>query len=147
MQWDGTKFGGFSSVNPWLPLEANFREDNVENSRNAKCSLYWLYRRLINLRRTHVVIAEGAYKPVVASGDLLLFLRELRDNRLLVALNFGSEPIAVLFDEERLSGCVLVSSFADRDGQEVTGSIDLRGNEGLVLKVDTGPIRELENRK
>jgi alpha-glucosidase len=52
-----------------------------------------------------------------------------------VALNFGSEPVLVSFDVERLSGTVLVSSLADRDGQEVTESIDLRGNEGLVVKV------------
>jgi alpha-glucosidase len=135
MQWDGTKFGGFSSVDPWLPLAGSSDEENVENSRNAKDSLYWLYRRLINLRRTHAVIAEGVYKPVVASGDLLLFFRELHDSRLLVALNFGSEPVLVSFDVERLSGTVLVSSLADRDGQEVTESIDLRGNEGLVVKV------------
>jgi alpha-glucosidase len=140
MQWDATKFGGFSAVEPWLPLADNFREENVDNSRNDKGSLYWLYRRLINLRRTYVVLREGAYKPVVASGDLLLFFRELRDDRVLIALNMGSQPIAASFDEERLSGSVLVSSFADRDGEEVSASIDLRGNEGLVVRVDTDPI-------
>ena len=48
----------------------------------------------------------------------------------------GSEPIAVSFAEERLSGRVLVSAFADRDGEEVRASIDLRGNEGLIVRVD-----------
>jgi hypothetical protein len=47
----------------------------------------------------------------------------------------GPEPIAV-FPDERLSGRVLLSSFLDREGEEVLASIALRGNEGLLVKVD-----------
>ena len=38
---------------------------------------------------------------------------------MLIALNLGSEPIGVSFPVERLSGRVLLSSFADREGEEV----------------------------
>jgi alpha-glucosidase len=142
MQWDATNFAGFSDVKPWLPVADNYRDENVESSRNDKGSLYQLYRRLINLRRSLVVLAEGAYRPLSASGNLLLFLRELPGNRVLVALNMGPEPVAVSFDKERMSGRVLVSSFADRDGEEVRSSFDLRGNEGLVVSVDSDPINK-----
>ena len=135
MQWDASKFAGFSAVEPWLPISDNFREENVTSSRDDKGSLYWLYRRLIDLRRSQLVLSLGAFRPVAASGDLLLFFRELRDDRVLIALNMGFEPIAVSFAEERFFGCVLLSSFADRDGEEVRGSIDLRGNEGLIIGV------------
>jgi glycosidase len=37
---------------------------------------------------------------------------------------------------ERLFGRVLLSSFADRHGEGVRGSIDLRGNEGLIVRVN-----------
>jgi alpha-glucosidase len=140
MQWDATNFAGFSDVEPWLPLADNYRDENVENYRNDKCSLYRLYRRLINLRRSLVVLAEGAYRPLSASGNLLLFLREQPGNRVLVALNMGPEPVAVSFDKERMSGRVLLSSFGDRDGEEVRSNFDLRGNEGLVVSVDPDPI-------
>jgi alpha-glucosidase len=77
----------------------------------------------------------------MASGDLLLFCRELRDERVLIGLNMGPEPIEVSFPDESLSGCVLLSSFADREGEEVRASIDLRGNEGLLVKVDSEKAR------
>jgi alpha-glucosidase len=112
----------------------------VDCLRKDKGSLYWLYRRLIDFRRKHVALTEGSYKPLKASGDLLLFCRELREERLLIALNMGPEPIAVIPDE-RLSGRVLLSSFLDREGEEVLASIDLRGNEGLLAKVDVGDAR------
>jgi alpha-glucosidase len=133
MQWDATKFAGFSDADPWLPVADNFRDENVDSFCKDKGSLYWLYRRLINLRRKHVALVEGSYKPVIASGDLLLFCRELGDERVLIALNMGSEPTAVSFSDGRLSGHVLLSSFADREGEEVRASIDLRGDEGLLV--------------
>jgi len=49
----------------------------------------------------------------------------------------GSQPLAVSFAEGRVSGRVLLSSSTDRDGQEVKGSIDLRGNEGLIVRVES----------
>ena len=71
-----------------------------------------------------------------------MFCRELGDERLLIAVNMGAVPIAVSFPAEKLLGCVLLSSFADRDDEEVRDRIDLRGNEGLLVKIDQrGDIR------
>jgi alpha-glucosidase len=72
MQWDSSDFAGFSSSKPWLPLADNFREENVATSRDDLHSLYWLYRRLIDLRRNHIALREGSYRPLAADGDLLL---------------------------------------------------------------------------
>jgi alpha-glucosidase len=136
MQWDGTKFAGFSGAEPWLPLADNFSNENVDSLRRDRESLDWLYRGLIDVRRKHVALAAGSYKPVMADGDLLMFFRELQDERVLVALNMGSESIALSFPYERLSGRILVSAFADRDGNVVSTGIELRGNEGLLIMLD-----------
>jgi len=53
----------------------------------------------------------------MASGELLLFYRELREERVLIALNMGPEPIAVSFPEEGVSGRVLLSAFQTRGGR------------------------------
>ena len=136
MQWDSSKFAGFSNAEPWLPVAENFLMENVESSRQDRGSLYWLYRRLIDVRRKHVALTEGSYRPLMANGDLLLFRRELRGEWVLVALNMGPEPISVSFPDEIWCGRVLVSSFADREREEVRASIDLRGHEGLLVLID-----------
>jgi alpha-glucosidase len=141
MQWDATKFAGFSDVVPWLPVSAKFRDENVDRFRKDMGSLYWLYRRLINLRRKHAVLVLGSYEPLIASANLLLFCRELGDERMLIALNMGPEPIAVCLPAKLLSGRVLLSSLADRDGENVRSSFDLRGNEGLLMKMDSDEAR------
>ena len=137
MQWDGSSFAGFSAVQPWLPIAADFREKNVEIFRKDKASLYWLYRRLIQLRRNHPALAQGTYSSVTACGEVLLFVRGLPEDRVLIALNMGDKPVPVTFAKEDLPGWVLLSSFGDRDNQELTGHIDLRGNEGLIVKLSS----------
>jgi alpha-glucosidase len=143
MQWDATKSAGFSDASPWLPVADNYQYQNVDSLRQDKGSLYWLYRRLIDFRRKHVALAEGSYKPLMANRNLLVFFRELRDERVLIALNMGPEHIVVSFPDEKLSGHVLLSTFADREGKVVRASIDLRGNEGLLVKVDSEDPQQL----
>ena len=88
-----------------------FRERNVAAQRSDPSSIYQLYRRLSALRRKQRSLALGAYRPLVASGDLLLYVREVADERLLIALNFCGEPIAASFSGY-LAGRLLLSSRA-----------------------------------
>ena len=74
----------------------------------------------------------------VRGGDLLLFGRRSAEERVLVTLNLGDEPPTVSFPGRGVDGTVLISSLGDRDGERVTGSIDLRPNEGFVIRLDPG---------
>ena len=132
MQWDPSPNAGFSTVDPWLPLAADFRSENVENARRDGTSIYNLYRRLIVARRAQPALSVGSYHPIAAEGDLILYTREYGKNRILVSLNVGADPASVRLSQ-RVKGRVLVSSLADRDGEAVDGEIELRPDEGLVI--------------
>ena len=136
MQWDATKSAGFSDVDSWLPVAKNFREVNVAGSRNEICSLYSLYRRLIYLRRKHDSLTRGAYSLILKGENILLFRRDHSNERVLIALNLGSEPFAISFLDDNFSGRVLLSSVAQREGEQVSATIDLSGNEGLLVLED-----------
>src|SRR5439155_10211621 len=62
MQWDAGIHADFSTVEPWLPLAADFRSENVENARRDSTSIYHLYRRLIAARRSKRVSNCGITK-------------------------------------------------------------------------------------
>lgn len=109
---------GFSDADPWLPLAKHSREENVESLRRDNGSLLAL-PSAIEFRCKHAALAEGWYRPLVASGNLLLFCRELGNERMLIALNIGAEPLAVTFNENEISEQVILSSFADREGEEL----------------------------
>jgi alpha-glucosidase len=136
MQWSSEPHAGFSTADPWLPLASDWRRENVENQRADANSILNLYRRLIALRRSSPALTRGAYHPIAASGDLLVFIRTEGDERVLVALNLGGEPVAFELKEGSLQGRLLVSSLGDRDGEAVNKSIDLRSHEGAVIRLD-----------
>ena len=133
MQWDDTPSSGFTDAEPWLPVAENHRDENVDRYRKDTRSLYWLYRRLIDFRRKHAALTQGSYMPLKASGDLLLFCRELGRDRVLIALNMGPQPIAVSLPDT--SGHIILSSYLDSEDREVIDNLDLRGNEGLLIKI------------
>ena len=139
LQWDGSKFAGFSPVRPWLPVGANYRQQNIAEQSQDSRSIYRLYRRLIALRREQPALRQGTYHPIVASGDLLLYLREFDGDRILVALNLGPQATAVAFPSENPAGKLLVSTFGDRDQELVRETIDIRGNEGIVVALSNRP--------
>jgi len=135
MQWDDSFNAGFCLGEPWLPVAEGFREQNIAVQRSESNSIYQLYRRLIALRRKRRALVLGSYRPLVAGGDLLLYVRELDHERLLIALNLGNEPIAASFVSARLVGRLLLSSHGDRDGEPVTGRADLRAHEGVIIEL------------
>ena len=137
MQWDASSHAGFSTVEPWLPLAADFRSANVENARRDATSIYQLYRRLIAARRAQPALTLGSYRPIVANGDLILYVREHGEERILIALNLGADPMAARFPRPP-QGRVLVSCFADRDGETIDNGIELRAHEGLVIALAHG---------
>jgi alpha-glucosidase len=140
MQWSEEKYAGFSSAPPWLPVEPDYRDRNVASENEVATSLLQLYRRLIALRRKYRALRAGSYRAVIAAGELLLFVRECEDERLLVALNLGDEPTSVSFPVGGLRGHVLLSSFCDRDFEPADASIELRPDEGVIIELHAGAV-------
>lgn len=140
MQWNGEKFAGFSTAKPWLPIEPDYRKRNVAQQKSEPASMVQLYQRLIELRGKHRALQIGSYRAIKATDELLLFLRETADEKLLVALNMGQEPMSVSIANGLLRGEILLSSFCDRATELVDGNIELRANEGTVIKLAADAI-------
>jgi alpha-glucosidase len=141
MQWDSTTHGGFSSVEPWLPVGGAMDYDNVVAQLGDKTSMYWLCRRLIDLRRKRPALSLGNYGSVSAAGNLLIFTREYEREQLLVALNFAGEPTGASFPCREGAGRLLVSSAGDRADEPVRGSVNLRANEGAIVELCDGSTK------
>ena len=56
----------------------------------------------------------------------------------MIALNLGDQPISIASSTAGLSGTILLSTFLDRERETIEGTVDLRGNEGVII--DTSDI-------
>jgi alpha-glucosidase len=85
-------------------------------------------------------LVTGSYRAVAAQGDLLLYRREGEGEGegeggevITVALNLGDDPVALSTEGNGLDGKILLSTELDRTGERIHGTLDLRGNEGVMI--------------
>jgi alpha-glucosidase len=133
MQWNATLNAGFSIGTPWLPLSDEFRHENVVNLDADARSILSLYKALIRLRKKWPQLVSGAYVPIAAQGDLLLYRRQDESGAVVIALNLGADPLSIASDAIGLDGEILLTTFLDRYGEKIRHTLDLRGNEGVII--------------
>ena len=49
MQWNHQEHAGFTTGTPWLSVNGNYKEINVENSRKNPDSLFYYYKNTIKI--------------------------------------------------------------------------------------------------
>src|SRR3546814_1409735 len=113
MPWNAHPFAGFSSVSPWLPLNPDWPERNVEQQMGDAQSMLILHRRLLALRRTSDALAIGDFALADAEGDILAYERRHGDARVFVALNLGSDAQRASLPGWAARGRVLLSTLPD----------------------------------
>jgi len=135
MQWDTTANAGFCppAVEPWLPIPAGAATTNVATQRDDPTSLLGLYRQLIALRRNEPALQIGSYRPRGVDGDILAYEREHNGRRLLVVLNLGTGPSVWSPTDDPPASHVLLSTVRDRTDDLITGMVELREAEGVII--------------
>lgn len=92
MQWDSGENAGFTKGRPWIEVNPNYKDVNVEASLEDGSSILHYYRSLIRLRREIPAIVYGSFRPLFEDHPALYaWVREYEGERLLVVLNFSDE--------------------------------------------------------
>ena len=87
MQWSTAKAAGFTTGKPWLALNPNYQDINVQAALADPQSIFYTYQKLIKLRHENEIITNGSFTPVPASPNVLAYYRELAGKRWLVVAN------------------------------------------------------------
>ncbi len=136
MQWDSTQYAGFSTAEPWLPLAADYKEINVDGETRDPTSILSFFRGMLTLRSSTPALAVGSYRSVyVTVEDVMAYERAHIGDTIVVVLNFGPDGQTLDMSEVGTHGEILLSTFCDRAGVEWMESLNLRGNEGIVLRL------------
>ncbi|WP_027965286.1 alpha-glucosidase [Halalkalibacillus halophilus] len=107
MQWSNELNSGFTEGEPWLKVNPNYPEVNVEKDLASEDSIYRYYQALIKLRKNYEVITHGNFSLFDRDHpSVFAYKRNWNGESLTVYCNFSSEE----FRYERPAGKVLVSS-------------------------------------
>ena len=94
VQWDDSPNAGFTTGQPWMPVNPNYKTINAKAEILDQNSIFNHYRRLIAFRKNHPVAVYGDYKEYFPeSKELYVYERNLDGKRLLVICSFTEESV------------------------------------------------------
>jgi oligo-1,6-glucosidase len=141
MQWSGGKNAGFTLGTPWLKVNSNYPEINVENQEKDSNSVLNYYRKLVALRKSPAyreVFTYGRFVPVYEETETVMgYYRLDGKKRIMVAGNFGKESVELKLSYP-LKG-VLLSNLKEETvkSQEILkDTLKLESCEVVVLECD-----------
>ena len=114
MQWNDGPNAGFTTGEPWIKVNPNYTEINVEAQEKDPNSILNYYRHLTGLRKREQVILDGVYEEILAEReDLLAYARDNGESRLTVAANFTGETIPFPTEIFADAGKYEIGNYAD----------------------------------
>jgi alpha-glucosidase len=141
MQWDASPHAGFSAPETpktWLPVSQDYQTTNVVNQLADPFSILNLYRWLLSSRRNYPALQIGDYLPIDGVPEhCFAYLRRLRGSPvMLILLNFSTENVDLNLPDVGI-GKMILSTYMDRSGNIDLANLRLRGDEGLLIQVQS----------
>jgi glycosidase len=137
MHWDNSRNAGFTDGKPWIKLNPNYSEINVDAAQQDSNSVFYHYQKLIQLRKRHDVIVYGEFQPLFETHQqLFAYERVLGEQRVIVINNFSAEQIETELPESLIgvSGQCLISNYEDH--QTLGEKLSLAPYESFAIAVN-----------
>jgi oligo-1,6-glucosidase len=137
LQWDAGEQAGFTAGTPWIRVNPNYKQINVAAALADPNSIFYYYKKLIQLRKDNPLIVYGSYDLLLDSHEeIYAFTRTLEAERLLVILNFSrNSPVFYLPENISFSSAELLLSNYNVDINENFQQITLRPFEARVYRL------------
>lgn len=127
---------GFTTGTPWLPLVGDAETLCAQRQAEDLRSTLTLFRRLAQLRAATPALQGGAQRLLDAGPDILAWIREDAQDRLLAAVNFTARPVTLPLLGEGPDATLVLSTDADRSKHELdAGGITLGPSEAVLLRI------------
>ncbi len=130
MQWDESANGGFTTGKPWLHVNPNYKDINVENNLADPNSIFHTYKKLIALRKDHELVVWGEYELLDDTpDDVFAYKRIFNGETWLVVANISAKENTITVPAKGEK--VIIANY---DMPEVpAGDVTLRPYEAFVI--------------
>ncbi|MEN9855147.1 MAG: hypothetical protein RLZZ157_273 [Pseudomonadota bacterium] len=96
MQWSASAQAGFTDAKPWIPVNQNHTQINVEQDRSDPNGVFQHYRRLIAMRRESAVIRHGDFSLFLPDHpSIFAYQRSLGSRKLLIVANMSKQWVSI----------------------------------------------------
>ncbi len=136
MHWNNQTNAGFSEGAPWIELNPNYPEINVESALADPGSIFYHYKTLIELRKAHPAIVYGSFIPVFEEHDkVFAYVRELNGEQLFVVCNFSGDSLTLDVPEQyrTQTATCLINNYGEVSSLDT--QLNLAPYEAFTLKL------------
>jgi alpha-glucosidase len=107
MQWSADISAGFTTGTPWMKVNPNFREINVVAEQEREDSIFYYYKKMIEMRKQKQALIYGDYTPFLENHDQIFsYFRTYQEEKYLILTNLSARDaivdMAIEFDDARL---------------------------------------------
>ena len=87
MQWSDQENAGFSKNKPWINVNPNYKDINVETEEKDYDSVLNFTRKMIRLRKENKALVYGSFEQIRTSSNIFAYYRKLDDQKFLIIMN------------------------------------------------------------
>jgi oligo-1,6-glucosidase len=134
-QWDNTANAGFTKGSPWLKINPNYTDINVQAAeKNPESTLHY-FRKLLQLRKENKTLVYGKYSLVDKDNPkIYAYTRESEGEKLLVVLNFSAADAQTNLGMDTSDKKNLLSNYKDMPARKAgMDVITLRPYEAIIF--------------
>ncbi len=131
MQWEDAPHAGFTTGDPWIAVNPNYKEINAKAETADETSVFHYYKKLIQLRKKYPVVVYGTYQLLLEdSEELYVYTRTLDQEELLVVCSFTDQETEVTIPAVFAGASCLIANRENTYDQE---TMRLQPYEAFVL--------------
>ncbi|WP_347548267.1 alpha-glucosidase [Pseudalkalibacillus hwajinpoensis] len=134
MQWNDDTNAGFTAGKPWIKVNPNYVEINVEKQKQDEESILSFYKKMIELKKANLVFTYGSYDLLLEDdAQIYAYTRTTEEDGVLVMTNLSTEPAVfksefILNDEQ-----LLLSNYTVKENAQ--NSVELKPYEARVYRI------------
>ena len=112
MQWNDEANAGFTTGKPWLPVNPNYTQINAQAALQDPDSVFWYYKKLVELRKSYAVFAQGDFTLLEENHPhLFVYQRCTEKEQILVVCNFAAEEVSWERPDEWKEAKALIANY------------------------------------
>ena len=113
VQWNEEENSGFSISEPWIYMDEDYKEYNVEKQLHNPDSIINFYKNLIKIRKSNIALIYGEFEALSKDEkNIFCYYRNYENKKYYIELNITNIPQKRIIDIENYK--LLLSNYKDR---------------------------------